>query len=75
MHLRDFHGFSMIFMCFKKAFKAKGGVYAFEKAKQGQKVNLYIWRGVLCFVKESTSILEVLWSDEGFYASEGVRNA
>jgi len=26
-------------------------------------------------VKESKSIWEVLWSDEGLYASEGVRNA
>ena len=53
----------------------KKGVYAFEKEKQGPKVDFIHMKGILCFVKESKSIWEVLWSDEGLYASEGVRNA
>ena len=46
-----------------------------EKVGTRPKDGFYTYEGNLCFVKESKSIRRVLWSDEGLYASEGVRNA
>lgn len=46
------------------------------KRQNKAKIWFYIhMNGILCFVKESKSIWEVLWSDEGLYALEGVKNA
>jgi len=51
---------------------AKKGVYASEKAKKAKRWFYIHMKGILCFLKESKSIWEVLWSDEGLYALEGV---